>query len=141
LREFFDTSVLVAAFLRTHPHHEPSIQRFAAAERQSSACAIHTLAELYSALTALPVKPSIPPEQGLLFIQEVRKRLTPVSLDPEEYFATIEQAADRGLTSGRIYDALLLACAAKSKAKTIYTWNLKHFQSIAPHLAHIIQTP
>jgi predicted nucleic acid-binding protein len=141
LREFFDTSVLVAAFLGAHSHHEPSIKRFAAAELQHSACAIHTLAEVYSALTALPVKPAIPPEQGLLFVQEVRDRLTPVALDSEEYFAAIKQAADRGLTSGRIYDALLLACAAKSKAQTIYTWNLKHFQSIAPHLAHIIQAP
>jgi predicted nucleic acid-binding protein len=141
VREFFDTSVLVAAFLRTHHHHQPSIKRLAAANPQHSACAIHTLAEIYSALTALPVKPSIPPEQALLFVQEVRNRLTSVPLDPEEYFATIEQAAGRGLISGRIYDALLLACAAKSKAQTIYTWKLKHFQSIAPALAHIIQTP
>jgi predicted nucleic acid-binding protein len=141
MREFFDTSVLVAVFLGTHPHHAPSIKRFAAAEPPHSACAIHTLAEVYSALTALPVKPSIPPEQGLLFVQEVRNRLTPVSLNHEEYFATIEQAADRGLTSGRVYDALLLACAVKSKAQTIYTWNLKHFHTIAPHLADRIQTP
>jgi predicted nucleic acid-binding protein len=141
VREFFDTSVLVAAFLGTHPHHEPSIKRFADADPRHSACAIHTLAEIYSALTALPVKPFIPPEQALLFVQEIRNRLTAIPLDPEEYFATIEQAASRGLISGRIYDALLLACAAKSKAQAIYTWNLKHFQSIAPHLAHMIQTP
>lgn len=92
-------------------------------------------------MSALPVKPLIPPEQVFLFIQEMRQRLTPISLDPSEYFDTIQKSADGGLTSGRIYDALLLSCAAKAKAQVIYTWNLKHFHSIAPHLAPLIKTP
>ncbi len=141
MREFFDTSVLIAAFWRGHARHEPSIRRFAAADKRHSACAAHTLAEVYASMTALPVKPVIPPEQVLLFVEEVRRRLSLVALDPEQYYETIQKAADRGLTSGRIYDALLLRCAAKSKAQTIYTWNLKHFTSIAPHLASLIQNP
>ena len=141
MREFFDTSVLVAAFRRGHVHHEPSIRLLAKAEKKHSACALHTFAEVYATMTALPVKPVIPPEQVFLFIQEIRQRLTPISLEPAEYCDTIQKAADRGLTSGRIYDALLLTCAAKSKAQIIYTWNLKHFHSIAPHLAAFIQNP
>ena len=31
MREFLDTSVLVAAFLGDHPHHDPSAKVFAAA--------------------------------------------------------------------------------------------------------------
>ena len=50
-------------------------------------------------------------------------------------------AASRGFTGGRIYDALLLASAAKCKAQAVYTWNLKHYQSLAPGLARRIQTP
>jgi predicted nucleic acid-binding protein len=141
LREFFDTSVLVAAFRRGHVHHEPSIKRLAEAEKKHSACALHTFAEVYATMTALPVKPLIPPEQVFLFIQEMRQRLSPISLDPAEYYDTIQKAADRGLTNGRVYDALLLGCAAKSKAQIIYTWNLKHFHSIAPQFAPRIQTP
>jgi predicted nucleic acid-binding protein len=38
------------------------------------------------------------------------------------------------------YDALLLKCAAKVKAKTIYTWNLKHFLAIDPRQASRIRT-
>jgi predicted nucleic acid-binding protein len=141
MRDFFDTSVLLAAFWRGHVHHETSIKRFAAADRKHSGCAAHTLAELYASMTALPVKPSIPPEQVMLFVDEARKRLNLLSLDPLEYFETIRTAADKGLTSGRIYDALLLKCAVKSKAQVIYTWNLRHFQSIAPELASIIRNP
>jgi predicted nucleic acid-binding protein len=92
-------------------------------------------------MTALPVKDRIPPAQALLFVQEVRDRFTIVSLDPEEYVETLRDAAGRGFTSGRIYDALLLRCAAKIDAKYIYTWNLKHFRTIDPSQAHKIRTP
>lgn len=141
MREFFDTSVLVAAFWGGNVHHVPSIKRFAAADKKNSACGIHSLAELYAVMTALPVKPMIPPEQALLFIEEVRHRLTLVSLSEQEYLNTIQEASSSGVTGGRVYDALLLACAAKYKAQSIYTWNLKHYQSIAPALASAIQNP
>jgi predicted nucleic acid-binding protein len=139
--EFFDTSVLIAAFWGGHPDHEASVKRLGSADRKQSYCGIHTLAEVYAGMTALPVRPMIPPEQALLFVREIRERLTPIVLDENEYFATIEQAAERGFTSGRIYDALLLRCAAKAKARTIYTWNLKHFRDVAPELASRIRTP
>jgi predicted nucleic acid-binding protein len=141
MREFFDTSVLIAAFWRGHPDHVSSVKLLGSANKKQSACAIHTLAEVYAAMTALPVKPMLPPEQVLLFVQEVRDRLSLVSLREDEYFATIERAAGRGFTSGRIYDALLLRCAAKVKAETIYTWNLRHFQGSDPGLASKIRTP
>ena len=141
MKEFFDTSVLVAAFWGSHVHHLPSLKRFAAAEKRHSACGLHSLAEVYAVMTALPVKPMIPPEQALLFVEEVRNRLTIVSLSAEEYFAAIQNTASRGFTGERIYDSLLLACAAKCKAQAVYTWNLKHYQSLAPALAPRIQTP
>jgi predicted nucleic acid-binding protein len=141
MKEFFDTSVLIAAFHGGHVHHLPSLKRFAAAEKKHSACGIHSLAEVYAVMTVLPVKPMIPPEQALLFVEEVRDRLTLVSLSAEEYFTAIQDTATRGFTGGRIYDSLLLACAAKCKAQAVYTWNLKHYQSLAPALAPRIQTP
>ncbi len=66
---------------------------------------------------------------------------TVITLDKSEYYNTIERAAENGFTSGRIYDALLLCCAAKAKAGVIYTWNLKHFRAIDPKLADRIRTP
>jgi predicted nucleic acid-binding protein len=141
MTEFFDTSVLVAAFWGAHVHHRASVTRLGTASKKESACSIHSLAEVYAVMTALPVKPLIPPEQALLFVEEVRDRLTLVSLTSEEYFAAIQRTAALGFTSGRVYDALLLACAAKVKAQTIYTWNLKHYQALAPELSARILTP
>lgn len=141
MREFLDTSVLVAAFWGSHVHHPSSIKLLASADKSHSACGIHSLAEIYATMSALPVKPPIPAEQVLLFVEEVRARLTPVSLDESEYFETIRNAADRGLSGGKIYDAVLLRCAEKYQAEIIYTWNLKHFHAIAPRLADRITTP
>ena len=141
MKAFFDTSVLIAAFWRGHPDHEVSVKLLGAASKKESSCAVHTLAEVYAGMTVLPVRPLIPPEQVLLFVEEVRDRLTLVTLDEAEYFDTIRKTAEQGFTSGRVYDALLLRCAAKAKAQAIYTWNLKHFQAIAPELASRIRTP
>ena len=141
MREFFDTSVLVAAFWGAHVHHDASIELLAWADKKHSACGIHSLAEVYASMSVLPVKPMIPTEQVLLFVEEIKARLTLVSLEDSEYSETIRTAAASGLTGGKIYDALLLQCAAKCQAETIYTWNLKHFREIAAGLADRIRTP
>lgn len=141
MKEFFDTSVLVASFWSGHRDHEASLKRLAAANKQKSACALHPLAEVYATMTALPVKDAIPPDQALLFVQEVRDRLTIIALNEAEYRETIQQAAERGFASGRIYDALLLRCAAKTKAEVIYTWNVRHFRAIDPRQADKVRTP
>jgi predicted nucleic acid-binding protein len=92
-------------------------------------------------MTVLPVRPPIPPEQVMLFVGETRDRLSLISLAEAEYVETIQGAGEIGLTGGRLYDALLLRCAEKAKAAVIYTWNLKHFRMIAPHLTERIRTP
>ncbi|HKV26247.1 MAG TPA: PIN domain-containing protein [Candidatus Acidoferrum sp.] len=141
MKEFFDTSVLIAAFQRDHVHHAASLRRFAAATVGQSACAAHTLAEVYATMTAFPVRPMVSPEQTLLFIDEIRIRLKLISLTPQEYYDTIVSASDLKLLSGRIYDALILRSAQKSEAEAIYTLNLKHFQAIAPALSQKICMP
>ncbi len=141
MRDFLDTSIFVSAFWGDHPHHAPSVKLLAAADKEHSSSAVHSLAEVYSVMTELPVKPVIPPEQALLFVAEMRERCTLITLDEGDYFEAIRGVAEKGLPGGRVYDALILRCAAKAKAQTIYTWNVKHFQTLAPHLAGRIRTP
>lgn len=71
----------------------------------------------------------------------MRVHLTAVAPDSDEYFDAVRTSAAQGFSSGRVYDTLLLRCAAKAKARTIYTFNLKHFHAIAPELADRIRTP
>jgi hypothetical protein len=107
---------------------------------QHSVRAIHSLAEFYATLSALPDKPILRPEQVLLFTEEISLGVPSLVLDSEEYLRTLKQTAERGLSSGTICNAVL-ACAAKSDAQVIYTWNLKHFRTVAPHLADRMQHP
>jgi predicted nucleic acid-binding protein len=141
LRRFLDTSVLVAAFWGDHTHHDSSVRLLAEATRETAACGAHSLAEVYATMTALPVRPALLPEQVLLLIEQIPERLTTVRLEGAEYLRAIRDAAERRFTTGRVYDALLLACARKFEADAIYTWNLKHFRQLAPDLAGHIRTP
>ena len=92
-------------------------------------------------MTALPVRDAIAPDQALLFVQEVRERCLVVALDEPEYLDTIARSAERGFKGCRIYDALLVRCARKANAQSIYTWNLRHFQATDPELADRMRTP
>lgn len=141
MNRFFDTSVLVATFWGDHPQHEASLRAFASATKSTSACAAHSLAEIYAVLTRLPVRPAMTPADTLLFIEEIQARLSVVTLDEGAYVETLKQCADRHVTGGQLYDALILKAAERTKAKTILTWNIGQFRRIAPALANRIRTP
>ena len=145
MKAFFDTSVLVAVFYKAHQHHEPSFELFvaqpAALQRRSASTAAHCLAEVYSTLTGMPGKDRVSGDEALLFLGNIRERLTIVTLDPMEYFAAVESAAALGVTGGGIYDALIARCALKAKAQSIYTWNVQHFRRLGPETAARVKTP
>jgi predicted nucleic acid-binding protein len=141
MKIFFDTSVLMASFWLEHPGHIQSLEVFHQATPLHASCGLHSLAEFYSGITALPVRNRFDPQQTSLYIDEIRKRCTLVWLTEDEYAETIEKVASRGFKSGMVYDALLLRCAEKAGADIIYTWNLKHFRVIEPSLSDRIRTP
>lgn len=64
MKHFFDTSVLVAALERAHPHHEraaPKLQSVIDGEAMGF-MGVHSLAQTYAALTRVPVVHRIRPE-------------------------------------------------------------------------------
>ncbi len=141
MKYFFDTSVLVAAISVNHMHHVPSQAAYLAASKNNSSCAAHSLAEVYATLTRIPGAQRMSCEQALLFVEDIRERLTTIALDQDEYFPAIADAAAEGIAGGTIYDALVARCALKGKAAVIYTWNLDHFRRIGPEVARRVQTP
>jgi predicted nucleic acid-binding protein len=141
VRWFFDTSVLVAAFLDEHVHHEASRKVYLKANKKHDCCAAHSLAEVYATLTRLPGSHRASGDQAMLFLKDIAGRLTFIALDAEEYWAAIANAADSGVLGGMTYDALLARCALKAKVNTIYTWNLAHFQQLGSDVAKLARTP
>jgi predicted nucleic acid-binding protein len=138
---FLDSSVWVASFSDRHPHHEESRPLLAGLRRSGSACAVHSLAEVYASLTRLPGESRAHPREAMRYLESMQQHTTVISLDGREYFETIDAMSRRGMTGAVVYDALLLACARKVGAERIYTWNLRHFRAIAPDLAEKIVTP
>jgi len=141
MRCFFDTSVLVPAFVDEHPHHEASLAVFLRADKKHASCAAHRLAEVYSTLTRLPGKHRASATEAMLFLENMAERLTFISLDGAEYWTAIANSAATGIVGGTIYDALLAHCALKARVEVIYTWDLGHFQQLGSEVAKRLRTP
>ena len=141
MKAFLDTSVLVATFDEDHEHHAPSIDLFLRFSKNDACCGAHSLAEVYSILTGMPGKRRVSGDEALLFLGDIRERLTIVALNEREYFQMVQASAAAGLAGGVIYDAILGHCALKAKAEVIYTWSTKDFLRLSPAIAGRVKNP
>ncbi|MFZ5806339.1 MAG: type II toxin-antitoxin system VapC family toxin [Verrucomicrobiota bacterium] len=144
MRVFFDTSVLVAASIQKHPHFPRAFgaMKQVAQKRAQGFVSAHSLAETYSTLTALPLAPRIHPmEAKRIIVENILKYFRVISLSSRDYRSVISYLAQQGFTSGAIYDALLIRCAEKKSCAYVYTFNVEHFQRIAPALSEKIVAP
>lgn len=89
----------------------------------------------------MPGAMRVSPHEALLFIQDVRERLTLIALDEDEYSAALDEAAHAGISGGACYDALIAKCALKARAQAIYTWNTKHFHRLGAQIASRTKEP
>ena len=83
----------------------------------------------------------MPPLIALQILGSIKDNFNLVSLTANEMMQTISNAAERGLPGPLIYDALILACARKVQARSIYTNDVQDFKRIAPDLASRIHEP
>ena len=141
MKALLDTSVLVATFYAHHQFHRPSIDLFLRFKKNDVSCGAHSLAEVYSSITGRTGRDRVSPDEAMLFLGDVRERLTIVSLDDQEYFKALHASAEMGIAGGAIYDALLAHCALKVRARTIYTWNTKDFMRLGSEIAGRVQVP
>jgi predicted nucleic acid-binding protein len=132
---FFDTTVLVAASEQSHPHYaqaRPALLRVAAG-RDKGFISLHSLAEVYAALTRLPVQPRIHPVEAARIVTEnILSCFEVISPDKRDYLEALNTMTSGGWIGAKIYDALLLHGAARWGAERIYTFNLRDFKELAP---------
>lgn len=141
MKAFLDTSVLVATFYGNHEHHDASIDLFLRYRKNEACCGAHSLAEVYSVLTGRSGRDRVSGDEAMLFLADIRERLTLVALNKDEHFNAIRRTANLGIAGGSIYDALLGHCALKARAGAIYTWNLKHFERLGEEISKRVRTP
>lgn len=126
-----DTSVIVAALVRAHPHHDRARSWISPGKRGASVIAAHALAETWATLTALPLEPRLTGEQAREMLLRVRKRLTVIAMSDAIYRRSIDRCVARGLRSGAIYDALHLVAAEAHGASVFLTFNVGDFERLA----------
>ena len=132
---FFDTGVLLAASERSHPQYGPARQAMlrVVSGADKGFVSAHTIAELYAALTRLPVQPRIQPVEALQIVNEnVLPYFESVSIKRKDYIEALQAVASRGWSGEKIHDALVLGCAAKCDPDRIYTFNLADFRLLTP---------
>jgi predicted nucleic acid-binding protein len=138
---FLDTSVLVAIAQVDHVHHARSLELWNQCAGKQTAVSAHTLAEFYSSVTSMPPGIRLSGRDAMLALDTFLERIVPVALTASEYMEMLASCAATGLTGGTIYDALHVASARKAAAEHIYTWNVRHFQRVAPDFAERIVAP
>lgn len=130
MKVLFDTSTLIASIIESHPKHEIALSWLKRAKNKefNAIVSAHSLLEIYSVLTTAPFKPKILPVIAKKLIDiNIRKNFNTVLLSSNEYFALIDFLSSNGFRGGIVYDALIYACARKSKVDKIVTSNVKDY--------------
>jgi predicted nucleic acid-binding protein len=144
MRAYFDTTIFVAASVEDHPHHNQAFAALLLAQsgKMKNYISGHGLSEAYSVLTRTPFRPTVYPAEAWKILQEsVLPYFQLVTITPQMYIETIRDCADKGWIGGRVHDALHLRCAREADCQRIYTFNVRHFQQLAPDLAQRIGAP
>ena len=143
-KQLLDTTVMVAALVESHPMHLRAFPwlKMAREHQFELIVASHTLAELYSVLTTLPLKPKISSSIAWRLIKENIVSCGKImSLTPAEYSSTINRLAEMGLFGGITYDALIAKVAQKAKVERLLTLNIDHFKRVWPEGENRIVAP
>ena len=103
---------------------------------------VHSIAELYAALTRLPVQPRIhSAEAARIITDNILPHFEMVPIGKKDYTEALRLVGEGGWAGAKIYDALLIDCAAKCGADRIYTFNLGDFRQLARNLEEKICAP
>lgn len=143
MRVLFDTSVLVAALIVSHPQHSACFARLKAAESRQvrGFISTHSLAEIYSVITRFPIQPRIVPHQAQSMIADISQYLEVVPLLSNEYLAAIAQMVALNLSGGGIFDALIAQAALRVGVDILLTLNPTHFTRLGKAIANLVQVP
>lgn len=130
MKILFDSSVLIAAFVESHPKHKPALSFLLKAKNKEFELLIssHTILEIYSVLTSAPFKPKITPKIAIQLIEINIKNIAKIIyLKDKDYFRLIEKMSKNNFSGGIVYDALIVECALNAEADEIVSLNTKDF--------------
>ena len=129
-----DTSCMVAAVSTWHANHRAArLEIEQRLDRGEILCsAWPALMETYSVLTRLPAPHRL--ESGVAltvvranFVEGVKA----VALTGRDYARLLNECEFTGTRGGRVYDAVIAACARKAGASVLLTFNQRDFETLS----------
>jgi len=124
---YLDTGILVRALLQTNPRHPECLRHVG--ENALSSC--HSLAETFNTLTGFFQVPN-----GLAseMVGSLEAQMRFEVISKSDYLTVIEEARQRGIQGGIVYDAVHAQIARRFRAERIITYNLTNFRHVAPDM-------
>jgi predicted nucleic acid-binding protein len=144
MKVLFDTNVIVAAFINSHPEHKRSLPWLQKAVRKQieGLVSVHSLIEVYSVITRLPLSPRISTDLALKLIKEnILNSFKLITYSSKDYIDLLASLEKNNISGGASYDGLILWAAEKSKADKIITLNANDFIRVSPGLVDKISEP
>jgi predicted nucleic acid-binding protein len=141
---FLDTSVLVASSIEHHEHYPRALALLERIheERDKPYTGAYNLTEIFAVLTRLPLSPRISPAEAAAILKDnILAQFEIVTLTAKEHCDWILSLGRKEICGGGIYDALAIRYAEKISADQIFTFNIRHFRELGPHLADRISAP
>jgi predicted nucleic acid-binding protein len=134
---------MIAALLPGHQSHGPCFTHLQTAQsgQIQGYLSTHSLAELYSVMTRMPIQPRMSPQEANMLLDRCLQYLDAVPLEVADYKAAIAQMTALNLPGGGIFDALIAQAAFKVSADRILTLNPGHFTRLDSAIAQITQVP
>lgn len=143
MKILFDTSILIAAFVESHPKHKSALSFLMKAKNKDFELLVssHTILEVYSVLTSAPFKPRITPKIAKQLIDNNIKNIAKtIYLTDKDYSKIIERMSASNFSGGIVYDAIIVECALVSKADEILTLNSKDFLKLTNNIPIKVNT-
>jgi len=140
-----DTSCMVAAVCGWHEHHERAVreieQRLSSGQELLVAAA--GLVEAYAVLTRLPPphRLSPPDTRALLTANFTGDMAQIVALGVDTYMHLLQNAPERNIAGGAIYDAVILESGLAAGADVLLTFNDRQFRALASSAIQIVVPP
>ena len=142
MRDYFDTSVLVAAIVKEEPNHRASMEAWCRSSKR--ALLLHGVLEAFASLTG-GKKPHLrldPDEATKILRGNIAEfQVEVISFPVPETMDLLGNLRAVGVRGGAVYDYLHLCAARKAGADRIFTLSKRHFTAIAPDLTTKIFHP
>ena len=125
---------MVPALCSWHEHHLRAIEAIDGrrSRKERMIVAAPALIEAYSVLTQLPAPYRLAPGDALTLLDaNFVRQVAVVALSAAAYRALLRAAPSDDVSGGRVYDAVIAACARKAAARTLLTFNTAHFSLFA----------